>query len=86
MVSYSCCKYRGIAQLVEYWSPKPWVVGSSPSAPAMKKAKSNDLAFFNQIRRWRKKSHLRGMKSDFVGIGAADLISSEAEVGVPRSE
>ena len=29
--------YRGIAQLVEYWSPKPWVVGSSPSAPAMKK-------------------------------------------------
>ncbi len=26
--------HRGIAQLVEYWSPKPWVVGSSPSAPA----------------------------------------------------
>ena len=31
-------QYRGIAQLVEYWSPKPWVVGSSPSAPAKKKA------------------------------------------------
>ena len=30
--------HRGIAQLVEYWSPKPWVVGSSPSAPAKKKA------------------------------------------------
>ena len=28
-------------------TPKPWVVGSSPSAPAKKKAKSNfDLAFF----------------------------------------
>ncbi len=27
--------HRGIAQLVEYWSPKPWVVGSSPSAPAI---------------------------------------------------
>ena len=27
-------RYRGIAQLVEYWSPKPRVVGSSPSAPA----------------------------------------------------
>ena len=30
-------KYRGIAQLVEYRSPKPWVVGSSPSAPAINK-------------------------------------------------
>ena len=29
--------HRGVAQLVEYWSPKPWVVGSSPSAPANKK-------------------------------------------------
>ena len=31
IISFVC---RGIAQLVEYWSPKPWVVGSSPSAPA----------------------------------------------------
>ena len=31
-------RHRGIAQLVEYWSPKPRVVGSSPSAPAKKKA------------------------------------------------
>ena len=30
--------HRGVAQLVEYWSPKPWVVGSSPSAPAKQKA------------------------------------------------
>ena len=30
--------HRGVAQLVEYWSPKPWVVGSSPSAPAKKEA------------------------------------------------
>lgn len=26
--------YRGIAQLVEHWSPKPGVVGSSPATPA----------------------------------------------------
>ena len=35
---YNTIVFRGIAQLVEYWSPKPWVVGSSPSAPAKKKA------------------------------------------------
>ena len=29
--------YRGIAQLVESRSPKPLVVGSSPTAPARKK-------------------------------------------------
>ena len=27
--------YRGIAQLVEQWSPKPRAVGSSPTAPAI---------------------------------------------------
>ena len=27
-------RYRGIAQLVEQWSPKPRAEGSSPSAPA----------------------------------------------------
>ena len=27
-------KYRGIAQLVEQWSPKPRAVGSNPTAPA----------------------------------------------------
>ena len=26
--------FRGIAQLVEYRSPKPWVAGSNPPAPA----------------------------------------------------
>ena len=30
--------HRGIAQLVEYRSPKPWVAGSNPPAPAKKKA------------------------------------------------
>ena len=35
MVKSVCWLCRGIAQLVEYRSPKPWVVGSSPSAPAM---------------------------------------------------
>ena len=38
-------QYRGIAQLVEYRSPKPWVAGSNPPAPA-KKSKSKDLDFF----------------------------------------
>ena len=31
-------KYRGIAQLVEYRSPKPWVAGSNPPAPAKTKS------------------------------------------------
>jgi hypothetical protein len=30
-------KRRGIAQLVEQWSPKPRAVGSSPTAPAKNK-------------------------------------------------
>jgi hypothetical protein len=32
----STYSYRGIAQLVEHWSPKPGVVGSSPATPAIK--------------------------------------------------
>ena len=36
-LQYNVMVHRGVAQLVEYWSPKPWVVGSSPSAPANKK-------------------------------------------------
>ena len=34
-----CCRktHRGIAQLVEYRSPKPWVAGSNPPAPAKTK-------------------------------------------------
>ena len=48
--------HRGIAQLVEYWSPKPRVVGSNPSAPA-KKERSGighsvpfiDMIILNQI-------------------------------------
>ena len=27
--------FRGVAQLVEHWFPKPAVAGSSPSAPAL---------------------------------------------------
>ena len=30
------CVHRGIAQLVEQWSPKPRAVGSNPTAPAKK--------------------------------------------------
>ena len=38
-------EYRGIAQLVEYRSPKPWVAGSNPPAPAKTEAKW--LRFFS---------------------------------------
>ena len=38
-------KYRGIAQLVEYRSPKPWVAGSNPPAPA--KTEVERLRFFS---------------------------------------
>ena len=37
--------YRGIAQLVESRSPKPLVVGSSPTAPA-KNPRSSERGFF----------------------------------------
>ena len=32
----TCMADRSIAQLVEFWSPKPAVGGSIPSAPAIK--------------------------------------------------
>ena len=39
--------YRGIAQLVEYRSPKPWVAGSNPPAPVKNALESRDSeAFF----------------------------------------
>ena len=37
--------HRGIAQLVEYRSPKPWVAGSNPPAPAKKKPQALPVAF-----------------------------------------
>ena len=40
-------KYRGIAQLVEYRSPKPWVAGSNPPAPAKKKADCESNLLFS---------------------------------------
>ena len=44
--------YRGIVQLVEYRSPKPQVVGSSPTAPAtenpVKSLISRDFFFFSK--------------------------------------
>ena len=44
--------HRGIAQLVEYWSPKPWVVGSSPSAPAKKSASFGLPIFLSKPQDW----------------------------------
>ena len=38
--------HRGIAQLVEQWSPKPRAEGSSPSAPA---SRESDIGFGNSI-------------------------------------
>ena len=37
---------RGIAQLVEQWSPKPRAEGSSPSAPARKETDAERCPFF----------------------------------------
>ena len=45
-VLYNISVCRGIAQLVEYWSPKPWVVGSSPSAPAKNRQVSTEACRF----------------------------------------
>ena len=38
--------HRGIAQLVEYRSPKPWVAGSNPPAPVKNALKSVDFSAF----------------------------------------
>ena len=49
---YNTIVFRGIAQLVEYWSPKPWVVGSSPSAPAKKSAFERMRIFLSKPQVW----------------------------------
>ena len=41
--------YRGIAQLVESRSPKPLVLGSSPSAPAKAELVTTPLSIFNAV-------------------------------------
>ena len=38
--------HRGIAQLVEYRSPKPWVAGSNPPAPAKNPARKCGIFTF----------------------------------------
>ena len=38
--------HRGIAQLVEQWSPKPRAEGSSPSAPAIEKPETVGFGLF----------------------------------------
>ena len=45
--------FASVAQLVEQRSPKPRAEGSSPSAPAMKKALAFASAFFNEINPFR---------------------------------
>ena len=43
--------------MVEYWSPKPWVVGSSPSAPAKSRSFVLRLCFFHR-KKWQARSGL----------------------------
>ena len=45
--------YRGIVQLVEYRSPKPQVVGSSPTAPVRKPEKFIISQAFLHVRKNR---------------------------------
>ena len=52
MICYNIRVHRGIAQLVEYWSPKPWVVGSSPSAPAKKSSFFGTRIFLSKPQAW----------------------------------
>ena len=45
-VGFLSCSDRPIAQLVEHWSPKPGVGGSSPSWPAIKKVDMEKIGKF----------------------------------------
>ena len=60
--------YRGIAQLVESRSPKPLVVGSSPTAPAIKglqkRCSPRNPRFYRGFRRF----YGRKTASDFVDV------------------
>ena len=38
-------RYRGIAQLVEQWSPKPRAVGSIPTAPVVVRKSEKTISF-----------------------------------------
>ena len=68
-------KYRGIAQLVEYRSPKPWVVGSSPSAPAKKERSISFVLFLSMPQAW----HIIAARSAVHIIkGACALVSHHA--------
>ena len=41
--------HRGIAQLVEYRSPKPWVAGSNPPAPAINRSQTASVFLFSGV-------------------------------------
>ena len=64
-------KYRGVVQLVERWSPKPNVVGSSPTAPAKNhQTMSGDFLFDRKLRRnfsilFEFKNIIRGAVNNF---------------------
>ena len=85
---YNAMVHRGIAQLVEYWSPKPRVVGSSPSAPAKKTRECNRTPLFF----WQRQLARRANQPTNVGGGATFLVlrskrrCSTVEKNLPRSE
>lgn len=41
--------FRGVAQLVEHWSPKPGVAGSSPVSPANVKSPGRRFGLFTLV-------------------------------------
>ena len=67
---------RGIAQLVEHWSPKPGVVGSSPATPAKTRLISElwrECAAFSLASRSECQGFFRGGEIFGAAVGCAFL-------------
>ena len=75
--------YRGVVQLVESRSPKPLVLGSSPSAPAKKSAFFRMRIFLSKPQAW----HIIAARSVVYIIKGAlrPCISSRASVHLPAA-
>ena len=77
--------HRGIAQLVEYRSPKPWVAGSNPPAPAKKRTKQSLRSFFIQSEGlvcnhpqgvWNRRRRMASRASVYLSFGLMPYITS----------
>ena len=87
---------RGVAQLVEYWSPKPWVVGSSPSAPAKNRSVFTSVYFLlagsdelspSVLRRLEnivENSRSRGLPLGFLLIFFGRVVKNSYQLFFPR--